>query len=599
MSRIDDALRRLTGQSADLPKPSVVRRFVLDSEPRAGERVGGQSQDRWFDARLPGAARQAPRVPPAREIATPRASRRATSKAEATALHPSDRVLDVRQIVYYAGFACRAVLRHKVLMVVSFIMAFAMTVTATFLAPKTYDVEVKLLAQRSAIIASLSNPGRAIPYDADAPTRAAAEMILRRDNVISLIRQTDLINEWDRTRAPILRFADRVRAQILRHEPTLDDRLDNLVSQIEKRMAVTAGQSGDGLVKIDLAWPDAHSGYLLVEHAQQAFLAARQVAETQAIAEAITILERYAQSLSKDIQATLAELSRTQARVLSEYPAAPTPSNPTSIIERALQTPDPLASLAPASEDFAVDPLVLADPRLGRLRNTIAAKRGELGRLEEEQKRKLSDLEGQLSVARTIYTPNHPTVQSLQQNVSTLQRNSPQIMLLRNELDRLELQSDEQAAAEAERLIRAELGRRGATPAPRGPRSAPVAAAPTPTPTTVTPRRDAVAEFATLRLRTELNQLRNVLERTDGARIELAVSQAAFKHRYSVVQPATEPGEQSFPDTRRVLIAGLLSSILFALISAVAADIMSDRILEPWQVQRQLGLLVLGRVRVS
>jgi len=38
-----------------------------------------------------------------------------------------------------------------------------------------------------------------VPWDADAPTRAAAEeTILRRDNLISLITQTDLIREWDR-----------------------------------------------------------------------------------------------------------------------------------------------------------------------------------------------------------------------------------------------------------------------------------------------------------------------------------------------------------------------------------------------------------------
>ena len=48
-------------------------------------------------------------------------------------------------------------------------------------------------------------------------------------------------------------------------------------------------------------------------------------------------------------------------------------------------------------------------------------------------------------------------------------------------------------------------------------------------------------DFAAVRLRLELNQLESVLERTDGARIELAVSQAAFKYRYAVIRPAQVP----------------------------------------------------------
>ncbi len=602
MSRIDDALRRLTQKSADPATPPGVR---FASEGEAGRREARdavQPPDRRFAPRPPAAARPASYVPPVRETAAPHRTRWAKLPVDAGDLNPTDKVLDVRQIIHYVGFACRAVRRRKGLVILAFMLAFGMTVAATFLVPKSYDVEVKLLAQRSAIIASLSNPGRTIPYDADAPTRAAAETILRRDNVIALIRQTDLINEWDRTRAPILRVYDRWKAKLLRREPTLDDKLDEIVTQVEKRMVVSAPSSHDGLVTISLAWPDAHSGYLLVERAQEAFLEARQVAETQAIAEAITILERYAESLNKDIQVTLAEFSRTQARVLRELPETAAPPRPPSLVARALDTPDPL-ELVPGWDDPLVDPATLADPRLGRLKSAAAMKRADLTRLENEHKRKLSELQAQLSVARKIYTPNHPTVQSLQQSVSASEHNSPQIAMLRNELDRLEMESDDQAAAAAERLIRAELSRRSGTPPPPAPRLAP-AAAPAPAPPAIpgtpgAPRANAVAEFATLRLRTELSQLQSVLERTDAARIEFAASQAAFKHRYSIISPAAEPGEPSFPDTRRVLGAGFLASLLFALAAAVAADIMSSRILEPWQVQRQLGLPLIGIVRAS
>jgi hypothetical protein len=108
--------------------------------------------------------------------------------------------------------------------------------------------------------------------------------------------------------------------------------------------------------------------------------------------------------------------------------------------------------------------------------------------------------------------------------------------------------------------------------------------------------RDRAEEFATLRLRTELNQLQSILERTDSARIELAVSQAAFKYRYTVITPAQEPREPYFPNVRLVILAGLIISAGLAVGVGVASDLMSNKILEAWQVQRQLGLPILGTV---
>ncbi len=593
MSRIDDALTRATGKPAGTPKPSVFPRVVSEGAPTARPSLRGD------DRQIPGvsdAAREAPVEKTRLESSSPAPSRRrlGTNPAEPRGS---------QTLVNYVGFAWRALRRRKVLVIMAFLLTFSLTIAATSLVPRTYEIEVKLLAQRSGVMASLSNPGRAVPYDSDAPTRAAAETVLRRDNILSLIRQTDLINTWTRTRAPILRLGDRLKALILRRQLTPDDTIEEVVSQIEKRMIVSARPSGDGLVTIYLTWPDAHAGYLLVERAQQAFIEARRVAETQAIAEAIALLERHAESLNRDVKVTLAELTRTQALVEEKLPPARRTAQP-GFVERALTPPDPLEGMSSLFDDLVIDPASLNDPRLSRLKSTIAAKRFELSRLEEEQKRKLADLQAQLAVARTIYTPSHPTVLSLQQSATNFQHSSPQIVTLRNELDRLETEADDQAASDAERLIRATLSKRGGLPPPRVPRPAPIARtepvpAPEPETPAAEPRRDAVAEFATLRLRTELNQLRSILERTDSARIELAVSQAAFKYRYTIVQPAEEPRDPSFPDTRPVLLAGFLASILFAMVAAIAADIMSNRILEPWQVPQRLGLTLLGRVSQS
>ena len=63
--------------------------------------------------------------------------------------------------------------------------------------PRTYHVDAQLLAQRNTLMPALGNPGRTVPLEADVPTRAAAEAVLRRDNLLSLMKQTDLMNRWE------------------------------------------------------------------------------------------------------------------------------------------------------------------------------------------------------------------------------------------------------------------------------------------------------------------------------------------------------------------------------------------------------------------
>jgi uncharacterized protein involved in exopolysaccharide biosynthesis len=191
-------------------------------------------------------------------------------------------------------------------------------------------------------------------------------------------------------------------------------------------------------------------------------------------------------------------------------------------------------------------------------------------------------------------------VQSVEQSLAAFQHESPRIVSLRNELERVEAEYDEQSAADARRLIQTDMDRRPASPAQTtAPQREAVLAAtepefePAPTPVQ---SLDHAVQFGTLRLRTELNQLQSILERTDAARIELAVSQAAFKYRYTVITPAQEPREPLFPNVRLFILAGLLGSVMLAMSATVAADIMSNRLLEPWQVQRQLGLPILGTV---
>jgi uncharacterized protein involved in exopolysaccharide biosynthesis len=507
----------------------------------------------------------------------------------------AEKLVDLRPVADYLGFLGGSLRRHRTFAAATFLLALGFTVAVAMLLPKTYHVQTKLLAQRNEVMTALSNPGRTVPWDADAPTRAAAETVLRRDNLIALITQTDLMNEWERTRTPILKFKDRLLS-FVRRPATEDKKLDQMVGLLEARMVVVAGPVGDGTVTIDLDWPNAEMAYRLVLAAQEAFIEARQAAERAAIGESIAILERYSTTLHENINNTLAELQRTQGQSRTVRGAARTAVSPGPIAPAVTALLPPVPNAAGEIPALGAN---LDDPEIPRLKGTLTATRQEIVSLEEQRQRQLSDLQAQLTRLTTIYTPAHPMVLSVQQNIAALSRDSPQLAALKTQAENMDSDYQKRVAAVAELQQVEQLKTEFASRAQRaGGQAARTPTATTPQPTSAehpnAPGSGETTDFASIRLRLELNQLESVLERTDGARIELAVSDAAFKYRYTVIRPPQVPPEPIRPNLRMIVVAGFFGSLLLGVAAAAGKDLLSDRIFDRWQIERQLGLPVLG-----
>jgi uncharacterized protein involved in exopolysaccharide biosynthesis len=548
---------------------SVPLEDISATRPDESKRIASLIPSRRVREDKPSAAKTAP--------AEPSPARRAGQEDEAwTDAAP---LVDVAQLLDYLRFVDSSLRRHKRLAAVTVILVLATILGVAQILPKRYHVQTKLLAQRNAVMAALSNPNRAVPWDADAPTRAAAETVLRRDNVVALIKQTDLMNEWERTRPRALKFKDWLMATVRQHQPTADEKLQTMIDTLESRMTVVAGPVGDGTVTIELDWPDAEMAYRLVQAAQQSFIQARLAAETAAIGESIAILERYSGTLREDINRTLTELQSTQTKK----------NGPTHTVAPRPIPRDPQAEAIVALTGSPHLDEIEKDPELSRMKDTLTQKRQQLTRLEEERQRQLTDLQTRLAQLKTVYTADHPSVISTQQSLVALTQDTPQALALAAQIEELQADYDRKVSEATDLQVKsaAAAGR----------------AAPRPTPAAV-PGGDAPAaverpespseEFARLQLRSELNQLESVLERTDGAHIELAVSQAAFKFRYTVIQPAEIPRGPVFPNMKLMVIAGLIASVVLALLICVGRDLFSNRIFESWQIERQLGLRVFG-----
>lgn len=271
-------------------------------------------------------------------------------------------------------FVVRSVPRHPWLATLLFLCAVGGALGVLSAIPKTYRVESTILAQRNQVIAALGNPNRTMPYEADAPTRAATETVLRQDNLVALIKQTDLLDRWVATRAPAQAVKDWVVRLVL--GPLSDeDALDALVGLLEKELRVSVG---DGTVTIALQWQDAETAYRLVEQAQQNFLEARHVQEISTIAEAISILEGHAGAVHDEVESSLEEIKgRTPVRAGKGHRPAD------GLLAPRAARPPPV------------------DPQLAQMKVMLDAKRRAIEDLEEFRRCRLAELTAQLSEART------------------------------------------------------------------------------------------------------------------------------------------------------------------------------------------------------
>ncbi|MGQ0507140.1 MAG: PCP family exopolysaccharide biosynthesis protein EpsV, partial [Myxococcaceae bacterium] len=235
----------------------------------------------------------------------------------------------------------------------------------------------------------------------------------------------------------------------------------------------------------------------------------------------------------------------------------------------------------PQSEPQKAGPRI-NDAEVNQLRFLIEAKRRAITDLEEFRSRRLTELQSQLAEQRVIYSAQHPTVTDTEQRISAFSKESPQIAALKRDEDALTGQ------------LSTLIGKSGGSGEPRS-RSGGLSAMDI---LLVGERPDdPVLSFAQDKLRIANAKYQDMLLRIDSARLELEASRAAFKYRYSVARPAQVPRTASKPNIPVIVIAGVVAAFLVALLTCLGRDLTSGRIVEPWQVTRQLGLNVVAQLR--
>lgn len=505
---------------------------------------------------------------------------------ESQAEEAEEEGFDFERLKRVAGFFLRAPRRRPRLALGALALGLLLTFLVAKFWPRVYEADVRILTQRNLVLPALGNPNRAVPRDADNPTRNVADIILQRDNIIALVKQVNLVDRWATSRPPAMRLKDRLWASLF-GEISDEDRVRGFVGYLEKQLTVAAD---DTTITITVAWPDPQLAFEIVSLVQKNFLEARYDSDISVINEAISILRQRADAEAKLVDTSLADLVRNEERVkqqaggrandVADPGAAPAP--------RPRYVPAPRA---PAFATALTVPVAATDSedqrQLGEVRARVKS-------LEAEHARRVAEARGQLSEAQTTLGPLHPNVVALKEKVAALEPPPAELTQLQAEqralVARLALPPVVPAPVTS-----------GGKPDPVVPHGSSVAVAPVqpapimrvPVQTTDDPdtARSRAAFYAATGKYNEL------LNRIDAAEIERDVAGAAFKYKYSIVRPAELPRTPKKPKVSLVVGGGLLATLLLALLVAGIADLRTGRFIEPWQIEDRLKLPILGELR--
>ncbi len=481
--------------------------------------------------------------------------------------------IDSERIREILGFILRAARRRRKFAWLTFVTIAGLGLAFASVLPRVYSAQVKFLADRSSRIRILSSLSPGID-DVDNPTMNVATMIGRRDNVVALVREANLVKRFRETRPPLFKIKDRVVAKLF-GAPTDEDMERSMVGTLETKLEVTTEEQSTVTIKVD--WSNAQLAYDLVTLVQKNFLEARYDSDVTMITDSIAVLDDHAKSELAQFDSELDVYNKVVADKSAKL---------------GLRTTVPAshrALMVLGRRESGLAAVTPADPEIAK---AIDEKKLQIQALEGAQQHTLDALRQQLMQAQTTLTPMHPTVIALQEQIDALNRPSPELLQLKDDVRSLTNQSNvSRAAAELVASVPSTgvVDRTGAA-------SDESAAVTTPLPMLASPEldRDGEVQLEESKLAMAMHGYRDALARIDVAKTELDVTRALYKHRYTVVTPAELPRSPTKSTATVVRVAAVLGGALLAFLLSAAADMATGSILESWQIRRRLKLEVLG-----
>ncbi len=451
--------------------------------------------------------------------------------------------------------ALRSAQRRKGLSLVVMVLCGALTTLAATFVPKTYEVESRVLVQRTNVL-SAQQQQYVSPEEMHNQAREYEEQVMAHDNIITIVKQNNLVGRWERMRQPHRRLIDQLNAKLGRPPPSDDQKFEALVSNIQGRMKVWVDAT---TISVKLDWSEPESARDIVESAVKNFLEARFQAEVGVIPARLKIQETFVAQAHKELEEA--------AGVLASMLKANDPERKPALFVPAL--PQGLRNDPPADADPATK---------AKLENI----RMQMATVQNEKAQRVAQLSQQLIEKRQTLAEGHPEVVALKATLAqTDAQDPPQVISLRAQekqiLDEIALKQREQAAQRAER-------------APVRPTPSPVQVAEKlPPPSAMAPKnvQDAQVQFDTVSAKYQ-----ELVKQLQGLLLDMQTAEAAYKNRYRITLPAEVPIAPKRPAGLIAAALGVLATFAAILVAASLADRLSGIFYEPRDVRDRLGLPV-------
>lgn len=462
-----------------------------------------------------------------------------------------------------ASEAARSAKRRKGLSFVVVMICGALTVLAAIFAPRTYEVESRVLVQRTtAITGGQAQQQYITPEEQRNTAKEYEEQVMSHDNVLAIVRQKNLVARWDDMRQPHRRLIDKINRKLGKPAPTDDEKFEALVANIRSRMKVWVDAT---TVTIKLDWSEPEAARDIVDAAVKNFLEARFQSEVGVIPERLKILEAGVTQAHKDLETAANELVRLQKL-----------NDPNKKVQVLIPQLPQGVHTGPKIDETQVDPALKA--RLDNVRQQIAV-------LQEAKLRRVAELNQELIQKRQTLAEGHPEIIALKQTIAATEADPPQLAKLKADEANIlnEIASKQAAARAANEAASKTAPRPAAVPVPK----------PDAAPEVVVGQAKNVQDAQVL-FDAVTKKYTDLVNQLDAARIEMKTAEAAFKQRYKVTAPAEIPAGPKRPVALIAIAIGILATIGAVLAVAALADRFSGIFYEPRDVRDRLGLPVFA-----
>lgn len=428
--------------------------------------------------------------------------------------------------------------------------------------PRTFESTAKIHAASVVSITSDLTRGHA-PGSGGFVVKDLSEAVYNHTNLQALVDGAKLYENWPRTRNWAQRAIDRGRAWLL-GEPSRASMEAVFVSMLENSIIVTPEDSSS--IRFRARWRDPATAQALTTLVQENYIQSKEDEEVAAITRATTVLEQELKHADDGFGPAVAEL-RAQIQKLEA--------------EAKAKKGDPVKPRAPTAVVSVAGP---SGPP-AELTAKLDALRAEERAVLEPWQRRAAELKFQLADLRAVYGPAHPNVVQLESKLTAATAEPLELLDVRQRQQQLKASMAQWGATGSMRAITTAAGRPGNDPdvlrdligsAADDPRLAP----------------------ARLQLETVLRKSRDMSDRLDAARMELALTRAAFKYRYRQVEPAGFWAKPIKPKVPVLMGLAVFVAVLAGCLAGAGRELLEGRLMENWQAQ-QLGVELIGTVDVS